>query len=481
MKLSSQFLIKALPNAQFYTNGRLLTVNDVGWNVFDSVEHVPVSIDSRTVQPGDFFIALRGPNFDGHTFVIDAIKKGACGALISKHAAKGIFSDLGSSKALFIVVDNTLDAFIDLAKAWRATLTCPVVGITGSVGKTTTKEMLRSIVQRAGIESYVSFKNYNNVFGLCYNILCIPNTVAAVFLEVGINERGEMIQLADILRPTIGIITCIAHAHLEGLGDSLHVVSAEKRQLFAFFSPQDVGIVCGDQPLLSDVYYAHPTARFGLKTKNQVQARRVRFEVASDGSLWTNFVLKWYGEKIAVRLPGNHAGFVNNALAASAVAYFLKIPLNVIVAALQTYKGMESRFELKSLKNGRGVLLNDCYNANPESMKMAITAFSQLKAMGKKIAVLGDMLELGNKEDYWHRQIGRIIGKVAGIDSLILVGELARKIGSTAPDSVAIFCVKDWQEASQKLEAELAHPDSMVLVKASHGMQLEKMVKALAE
>jgi UDP-N-acetylmuramoyl-tripeptide--D-alanyl-D-alanine ligase len=485
MKLSKDFLSTALHDATYIFDNKVVSMADNAvWLVLEKKGDVNVSIDSRTLQAGELFVPLKGPNFDGHNFIKNALENGACGALISQEYRDHV-SALPKSlttKKIFIVVPDTLKAFIDLAKGWRARLQCPLVGVTGSVGKTTTKEMLRTIVQASGLKSYASFKNYNNVFGVCYNILRIPESVDVAILEMGINECGEMKQLADIVRPTIGLITCVAHAHLEGLGNSLQGVAQEKRQLFAYFNPSDVGVVNGDQSLLGDMHYAHPIARFGIKTKNQVQARKIRVEYKEDGTFATHFMLKWYGDKAQIQLKGNHPGFVSNALAASAAAYFLKISFQSVIDGLQSYQGIESRFEIKKLKNNKGILLNDCYNANPESMKAALLALSQFKSNGPKIAVLGDMLELGQRERYWHRQVGRVISKSAlNLQALILVGERARSIGKTAPLHLPLVFADDWQEAQKKLESQLIHPESVVLVKASHGIRLDNLVKGVTE
>lgn len=464
MKLSKDFLCSALLEVAFVGGERI------------DCQEVTVSLDSRTITSGEFFIALKGPSFDGHDFVADAFARGACGALVSKDYDKKALEKIHPAPVL-VVVPDTLQAFIDLAKAWRKQLTCPVVGISGSVGKTSTKEMIRSILEHAGVQAYVSFKNYNNIFGLCYNILCIPLSCQVAIIEVGINEIGEMTQLADILRPSIGLLTCVAHAHLAGLGDSVQTVAYEKRQLFAFFTPKDVGIICGDQQLLSDVHYSHPIARFGMKIRNQVQARKVVLNTHESGKFTTTFIMKWYGKKASVRLQGNHQGFINNALAASTVAYFLQVSFDALIKGLEAYAGVENRFEMKPLKDNKGMLFDDCYNANPESMKAAIIAFSQFKSVGPKIAVLGDMLELGKKEAYWHRQIGRVISKSSNLDKLILVGDRARMIGRTSPMHMPVEFVQNWQEAQLKLEHMLNGTDALVLVKASHGMELAKMVQ----
>lgn len=485
MRLSKEFLITALPDALFYWGDIQLHAHSDAWEKLN--RSVAVSIDTRTLESGDFFIPLKGPAFDAHDFIASALQKGAYGSLVAVSRWSEVAQLPLSVRAekLFIVVSDTLEAFILLAKARRASLACPVVGITGSVGKTTTKEMVRTIVEHAGMRAYVSIKTYNNVYGICYGLLNMPDGVQVYIQEVGINAFGEMAPLADILRPTIGVITTLAHVHLEGLGNSLHGVFHEKRQLFSYFTPHDIGIVCGDIPLMRDAYYTHPIAKFGVKTKNQVQARLVKYQGDELGCCQTSFNLKWYGKKASVTLHGNNPGFVNNALAASAIAYFLSIPLDAVVQALESYDGFERRFEVRTLKQGKGKLVNDCYNAAPESMRAALLAFSQFKATGPKIVVLGDMLELGVREQYWHRHIGRLLAKVEDLVSVIVVGERARLIAQTAPHNLTVQFARDWREAQGKLEAELeplnAERQALVLVKASKSMRLFDLVDAVVE
>jgi UDP-N-acetylmuramoyl-tripeptide--D-alanyl-D-alanine ligase len=483
MKLTKDFLTTALPQAAVYQNGSLLQPTDeAAWQALADRGDIMVSIDSRTIQPGEFFVALKGPSFDGHDFIRGAVERGAIGVLMGRDrlaAMTSLPADL--QRALFVVVDDTLAAFVALAKVRRQQFTGPVVAITGSVGKTSTREMLRTILATAGVPAYTSIKTYNNVFGVSYSLLCIPSTAKVAVLEVGISEKGEMAQLVDIVRPSIGIITNVAHAHLEGLGNSLACVAYEKRQLFSHFTTANVGIVCGDQAILNTVSYSHPVARFGLKTKNQVQARKVAVINDEDGGYKTSFTLKWYGHKASVVLATSHTAMVMNALAAATAAYFLSVSFEAVVDGLQAYRGFERRFEMKKIRGNRGILLNDCYNANPESMKAALTAFGKLETTGPKIAVIGDMLELGAREAYWHRQIGRFIGKNSALNSLILVGERTKGIAKTLPRTVTAHWVKDWQEARVALEGLLTASEAAVLVKASRGVHLDLMVKEIVE
>jgi len=261
----------------------------------------------------------------------------------------------------------------------------------------------------------------------------------------------------------------------------LQGVSAEKRQIFSQFTQGAVGVINGDQELLTDVHYNHPVAKFGLKTKNQVQARKVHVVLDEKNQPQTQFVLKWYGEKALVTLKNNHPGAVINALAAATVAYFLKIPLDAIVRALANYVSFENRFEPKRLKNNKGHLLSDCYNANPENMKAALVAFSQLPANGKRIVVLGEMFELGARQDYWHRQVSRELAKIEDLGVLIAVGKRAHLYAKMLARGVTVYNAQDWQEALDAFKVCTQQENALVLVKGGRSLRLENMIKEVVE
>ncbi|MFA5306831.1 MAG: UDP-N-acetylmuramoyl-tripeptide--D-alanyl-D-alanine ligase [Candidatus Babeliales bacterium] len=483
MKITQEFLTNALPYATFYCGDTPMT--DALWQTYEQHVEIGVSFDSRTITEHELFVPLPGSNCDGHDFIEMALRRGACGSLVSAQSLmryQALPTECTTHK-LFIVVPDVQTALCDLARAWRKRFVCPVVGITGSLGKTSTKEMLRSILSAIDSDAYVSFKNYNNVLGVSYNLLRIPSSVTTIVLEMGINDIGEMRQLVDLVQPTIGVVTCVAHVHTEGLGNSLIAVAREKCEIFSQFTQHNVGIVCGDQPSLAKRSYPHKVAFFGARKRNQVHARNVRIVAGSDGLFMTEFNLHWFDQKALVRMRGNHPSIVHNALAASTVAYFLHIPLNAVVAGLEAYSGTKSRFEVKKIKYNRGMILDDCYNAGPESMRAALQAFATFTATGLKIAVLGDMLELGHQELRWHRAIGRFIARrISAVDRLILVGKRAHVMREVVPSSLVCNCVDDWQAAAHELENLLeGQSDAVILVKASHGMHLDEIVKILAE
>lgn len=477
MILQRSFLEQALPSATIVIGGTWKRIEE-GDHFNGQDGECAVAIDSRALQPGELFAALSGDRCDGHDFIGLALEKGASGIIINHNRFEAIKEQWASALTnhLIICVDDVKEALVALARAWRALFTCPIVGVTGSIGKTTTKEIIRSIFIAGRIKGFVSHKNENNPLGLCINILRMSLKHEVGVFEVATAQPGRINLLASLLRPTIALITGIAHSHGKDIG-SLHDIAYEKRQIFSHFQQHDVGIIFGDQPLLHDVHYQHPVAKFGFKTKNQVQARKVRYGIDELGRPVTHFLMKWYHERAQIMLNGVHAGRVVNALAASTIAYFLKIPFEAVLEGITSYQGVEQRFEERRIKVVDGRIISDCYNANPESMKAALKAFDQMSESKTKIAVLGDMLELGDKELYWHRQVGRFLNKIGTLTTLILVGKRARVIAQTAPKDMMIHYADDWQHAVKTLSEMLpVMSNPLVLVKGSRDMKLDRVV-----
>jgi len=443
-------------------------------------DHVPkdvqFSIDTRTIRPGEIFIALSGAKQDGHDFLQHAISNGAAGFIIQKknQSLLEIFDVAVLKKLCVIVVHDTLQALMRMARAWRAQFKYPVIGVTGSVGKTSTKELIASICRTNNMSCITSHANQNTRIGLSLNILRMRKSHQVAIFELGSSMRGEMAKLAELLRPTSGIIINVGHSHMEGIG-SLQDIAQEKRALFKYLTEESIGIVNGDQPLLANVGYVHPVIKFGSKTVNQIQARKIH---ASANGI--SFILKIYREKFAIHLSQPHMGSVFNALAAAAVTHLLGVPTSVIARSVSQLVAVPGRFEERCIKNKRGVLINDAYNANPESMKTSLMAFQQLDKKGQKIAVIADMLELGVNSPFWHRQLGRFLRKVPSLKRVILVGNMVEWTKKTLPVGLPIEHVSDWQQAVECLDRCLSK-DSVVFVKGSRGMQLNKLVNEVCE
>lgn len=434
------------------------------------------AVDTRMLKAGDIFVALSGVSSDGHDFIADALAQGAGGIIIAADK-KSILNTLDAhalKNKLIMVVPDTLAALVRLACAWRAQFVYPVIAITGSVGKTSTKELLAHILALQGMSYVASYGNQNTKIGLSLNMLRMRASHQVAIFEVGINKRGEMLELARMVKPTTAIITNIGHTHMEGLG-SLADIATEKRDLFKYFTEESIGIINGDQAVLAHVGYVHPVIKFGTKTTNQIQARKIN--VAADR---ITFILKIYKEKFNVEVNNVHVGAIFNALAASAVANMLNIPTATIIKAIQTPPIIAGRFEHKPLNAHKGVIINDCYNANPESMKAALLAFQKIETKAYKIAVLGDMLELGANSPFWHRQLGRFLRKVPSLRQVILVGDMMKWAKKTTPVGLTVITVANWQEAMKHLEGALDQ-ESLVLVKGSRGMGLTNVVTALTK
>jgi len=435
-----------------------------------------VSIDTRVLREGDIFVAVPGTRVDGHHFLDEALQKGASGLIIQEEK-KALLAQLDAKKLkkiCVVMVPDTLEALYALARAWRAQFSYPVVAITGSVGKTSTKKTINNILDVSGMAHYCSAANQNTRIGLAINMLQMRDTHQAAIFELGISKRGEMARLSDMLRPTIGVVTNIGHAHMEGLG-SLQDIAMEKKDIFKYFTENSIGIVNGDQPLLANVAYTHPVIKFGTKTINQIQARKI---YVSNRRI--SFVLKIYKNKYPVVLKDTHGGAVGNCLAASAVAHLLGVPDQAIVQGLSVPVVIAGRFECMTMKKYKGVVINDCYNANPESMKTSLLAFQELDTKDQKIAVLGDMLELGINAPFWHRQLGRFLRKAPSLNHVILVGTMVEWTKKTLPIGLTVEMARSWQEAEEKLQRHL-DKESVILVKGSNGIGLSKLVDHITE
>lgn len=432
--------------------------------------------DSRLVTHGSVFVALEGAKVDGHDYIQDAVDKGAAACIVAAHKKefiKNIFKN--NSNICFVVVDNTITALIELARAWRKLFTMPVIGITGSINKTSTKEMLGQVMQTAGLPYIKSIGNQNTLIGLSMNILRMNKEHKVAIFEMGISKPGEMHKLSELVQPTTAIITHIGHSHCEGLG-SLSDVAAEKRQIFSSFKESNIGIINGDVPFLASISYNHPVVKFGTKTSNQIQARKIKTDDTS-----TTFILKMYEKRYSITLPSLHPSRVMAALASATAAHLVGISDEAIIQGIQQPLDIPGRFQKLELAQNRGTIIHDAYNASPESMRAAITSFDKIISTHPKIAVLGDMLELGINSSYWHRQIGRILRKAKTISKVILVGEQIKHAMKTMPHTIQIQHGNNWQEAKMLLQQELQQHEAFVLLKASRGIGLDNIVKEIVK
>lgn len=435
-----------------------------------------ISFDTRMAKKGDIFVALSGEKTDGHLFLHDAIEKGVAGLIIS-HEKKHLLTELERAtlqSLAIVIVDDPKQALIACAHAWRQQFDCPVIGVTGSVGKTSTKEKIAHVCREHGMRYVASPGNFNTTLGAAVTIFAMRADHDVAIFEMGISQRGEMAELADLIRPTIGVITNIGHQHMDMFG-SLQDIAFEKRQIFSFFTEKDVGIILGNEPLLLGVAYPHPVIRFGTKTINHIQARKIK---RSDDLI--EFVLKVYKDKYNITLKSTHEGDIFNALAAVSVGFLLKVPIQTIIRAIEIPIDVDGRFKSLALKKYKGMVIDDSYNASPESVKAALMALDYTRKGSKKIAVIGDMCGLGVNAPFWHRQIGRFLRKISTLDHIILVGNEVQWIKKTMRAQIQVDSVANWREALLVLRENL-QDDITILVKGSRAMELDNVVQLLTQ
>jgi UDP-N-acetylmuramoyl-tripeptide--D-alanyl-D-alanine ligase len=385
-----------------------------------------ISTDTRTICSGDLFIPLKGPNFDGRKFIPEAIRKGA----------------------LVLETKDGLKALQDLAAYHRGKFKIPVIGVTGSVGKTTTKDMIASVLSQEK-KTLKNEENLNNEIGVPLTLLKLTKNHEAAAIEMAMQRLGEIEELARIARPTISVVTNIGEAHLKFLKNKRNVAKA-KAEIFKYLKKDNNAVINQD-----DEYFEH--------LKSRVEGRGTR--VVTFGILEKADVTPKDLRGIKLPIPGEHN--IYNALAAIAVAKILKAKRSSIKRGLESFRPSSKRMDIINLPDGTKII-NDTYNANPQSMAAALKVLAALK--GRKIAVLGDMLELGRTASAAHEKIGKLAREL-GIDILISVGEHSRKMK-------ADFHCPSNQPSIQKLK-RIVRPGDQILIKASRGMRLEEVVEAI--
>ncbi len=437
-------------------------------------------VDSREVGPGAVFVAFAGERVDGHHFVAEAFERGAIAALVERPLA-GDWPVIDTRAAhpgrparlpVVILVDNTLYALQTIARAWRARFDLRVIGITGSVGKTSTKELTAAVLGRR-FRVLKSVGNQNNEIGVPLTLLNLRPEHERAVIEMGMYSEGEIALLCNLARPQVGVVTMIGPVHMERLG-SLEAIVAAKRELVAALPDDGVAVLNLDDPRVMSMA-DHTRARvftYGLDSAADLWAD----DIESMGLDGVRFTLHHAGETLTVRVPliGRHS--VHTALRAAAVGLIEGLGWDDIVAGLNA---TAAQLRLVVSDGPRGsVIIDDTYNSSPDSALAALNLLADLQ--GRRIAVLGDMLELGRAEKQAHRVVGRRAADVA--DVVVAVGERARTIGAEAlalgmpADRVRLV---DDAPAAVPVLQELIRAGDIVLVKGSLGMRMDRIVTAL--
>jgi UDP-N-acetylmuramoyl-tripeptide--D-alanyl-D-alanine ligase len=434
-----------------------------------------ISIDSRSIAPGELFVAIVGEVHDGHTFANSVVKKGVRGVLVEKGKSEGLMlEDPAARGTVVVTVADTTRALGDLASFNRGRTPLTVIALTGSNGKTSTRTMLTHIVGRK-YETLATMGNFNNEIGLPLTLLRLEKTHTLAVLELGMNRPGEIRRLADICRPDIGIITNVAPAHLERLG-SIEGILRAKGELLEGLNSNGRTILNADDPHVASLAEnaSGEVLLFGLSDQAVVRASHVR-----EQGHQLSFHLEVPGETIEVTLNTPGRFMISNALAAAAAGYLMEVPLPEIKAGLECFQPVSGRMRILKLANGI-CLIDDAYNANPSSVKAALDTLKQMEKQHSRVVVLGDMLELGNQSAALHRDIGQHAA-LSNPDRLYLTGDFAHDIAQGAQingmDAERIV-VGSVQEICADLVARADSRDT-ILVKGSRGMRMERVIKEL--
>lgn len=433
-----------------------------------------VSIDSRTAHAGELFFAIKGAMHDGHSFIDRALAAGVAGAVVSETAP------VMDKQAPQVFVADTHQALIELAR-WRRTQLQPhTIGVTGSTGKTTVKEMIGFLLRRAGRDTFVSAGNLNNLYGLPLSLLRMPDEQNTAVFELGISEPGEMSALAPILQPSVGVITNVSATHLEMLG-SVAGVRAEKLSLLEHLQPSGAAVVNAADPELVAGAQQRSRRVITFSADPSVSADVAARDVTLTADGRPRFTVN--GQTVSLRLFGVH----QTENAACAVAACQALGVDVDPQALSEFELTGATLRGETVESDGVTFILDCYNANPASMNAGLTSFAAYNTTGDRIVVLGDMLELGDSEKQEHRSIGQTLarcftqsGDQGALRAVVTVGALGALIADEYESAISAATIVSRHKTVASAAAALrkvATPGAVVYVKASRGMALERIVE----
>ena len=426
----------------------------------DGVTFDGVTTDTRDDCRGKLFVPLVGDRFDGHDYIRTAFEKGAVAALSDREA-----------EGCILRVENTLTALQALSAYVRKACDIPVVGITGSVGKTTTKEML-ALTVGSKFRTHKTEKNFNNHIGVPLTLLKLDESHEAAVVEMGMNNAGEIAVLTRLARPDVAVFTNIGMSHIGNLGSQENILKA-KLEMLEGLNPDGTVVLNADDPLLWGARQgiSHRVITYGIQNP-EADLRATDIRIAEESVTFTVG-----GETVCLPSPGEHS--VYNALAAIGGGLAVGADLPEMVRALETFGGTKMRLNIQPLRDFR--VIEDCYNASPASVAVALKVLSDMKCGGKRIAVLGNMNELGDYAVSEHRRIGRLVF-ASGVDFLITVGDLAREIANAAMEAgfpqtnLRSF---DNNAAAGAFLRTVAAAEDVVLVKGSRSTHLEEIIEIL--
>ena len=431
-----------------------------------SVVYNSVNTDSRTIEPGSLFVALKGERFDAHNFLADVAGKGAAAAVVT-HVPDNAPKDFTYYK-----VPDTLAALGQLGLYRRRKLGAKLCAVTGSNGKTTTKEILKAMLG-ARYRVHATTGNLNNLIGVPLTLLAAPDDAEVIVAELGTNSPGEIAQLAKIVEADAAVVTAISEEHLEGLGD-LRGVLEEEIALLPSLPKSGLAVVADEPPELAEAARAKaPTIRVaGWSNRADAELRANRVDLDENG----NVIFEWQGRSVHLPLRGRHNA--RNALVALGIALHFGVDADAAIAKLTELKPAKMRGELQEIGSARVIV--DCYNSNPASLSAAIDLLSSMPHEGKRVAIVGSMLELGNSSAEIHERAAQEI-VASNADVIVATGAFAGALEAMAqPVGERIIVEEDPIEAYEQLRTRL-RGDELILLKGSRGVALERLLPRLAE
>ena len=445
------------------TNGNLISGNEL-----DEINNI--AIDSRKAKLGDVFIAIIGENLDGHKFMQSALDNG-CKTFIKNRSNSIKFE---SSDINLIEVDDTTIALGDIAKYYKEKFVIPYIGVTGSVGKTTTKDMIYAAISN-NFDTLKNEGNFNNHIGVPLTLFNLNKKHECAIIEMGMSNFNEIEYLANIVNPKIGVISNIGLSHIENLGSQDGILKA-KLEITTNFDENNILIVNGDDEYLSKVCKEdcnYNLKTFGFNSNNDVYCTEY---IMSEDSINFKCIINGKEEAIFIPTVGKHN--IYNAMAAILVGLTLGMELEDIKLGLRGFTASKMRLDI--FKKNDLTIINDAYNASPDSMKAALDILGRYEK--RRVAILGDMFEMGEHSEYGHRLVGE--SSINNVDILITIGDMSKFIGDEAKklglDNNNIHHFENKELAIESLN-NLINKDDVVLVKASRGMKLEQIVEYLSK
>lgn len=420
-----------------------------------------VSTDSRDIRPGDLFVPLVGERFDGHSYIDLSLEKGAAGCLCAKIPEKLL------PGKFYIAVENTETALGELAAWYRRKFDIPVVQVTGSAGKTTTKEMLAAVLGRHFC-TLKTLANFNNFVGTPQTLLRLEKGHEAAVIETGMDHFGQIRRMGEMVQPTVAVITNVGDAHIGNLDGTRAGVLRAKSEIFENLRPGGLAVLNGDDALLSTLRLPFETLRCGEGAGCNVRVT----DIAENGIEGVFCTVRTQRDSYPLRIPSPGRFMIYSAAMGVAIGEHLGLSKEEIISGVAAYTPTGSRMRKRPCSQGR-LIIDDCYNANPQAMAATLRLLAGTQ--GRRMAVLGDMGELGDLSADAHADIGRLLNELK-LDCVVAIGHWMEYLAQAAEGNVYHFATVE--EAQQTLRREFT-PGTVALVKASHAMHFEKIVEEL--